>query len=285
MAITVDLDVINGTTASHHIQNGWAITRQAVVRGLADHPSGTNTGKLLAEAEAALVAEVGDRGDPCPDIPVETYLEQFVPEVISPNEVRFRLIYKGYPRPTYELDTSLAQVESNLDASGNLIVLSYVYPSGYLLDPRKAGQYFEQGGMISRPIPEMSFTVKFIITGGTWGGIPLNATETATLFAQFTGKVNSEDYTIGVVVGTPRQWMVTRVRGVSKDGGVSYEMAMTFQYRKQTWDQLVVYINPDDGKPPPDLLEAGGSSSAPPGYKMVAVPEEDVLPSFVFGEN
>lgn len=286
MAAEVYLDLINGATAMHHIQSGWTITRLAVVIGLETPLGGWTTGKLLDAAEDVLIAVVGDRGTPCPDIPVPNYLEQFVPEIVSPDVVKYRIVYKGFPRPRYELDGTLSQVESNKDSSGNLIVLSYTYPSGYTLNPVNAGKYVEQGGMISRPIPEMSFTVRFTIIGGNVGLGAWNATEMATWFCdKYMGKVNSNEYWIGKVKGEPRQWLVDKVRGVSQDGGVTYEMQMTFHYRRTTWDQLVVFINPDDGKPPPDLLADRGSSGAPPGYKMVTVPEEVELPTFVFGPN
>ena len=32
------------------------------------------------------------------------YLKQFIPEVLSPTAVKFRIVYRGYPLLTYEFD-------------------------------------------------------------------------------------------------------------------------------------------------------------------------------------
>ena len=262
---TVFVDEINGANASHHIINGWTITRTATVSEIA--PSGNqNMGQIIAEAEAALVAVVGDRGSACPGISVATYLEQFVPEVVSTDTVKFKIIYKGYPLVQTNLEASLTNVESNTDKDGNLITLSYTYPAGYLPDPRKAGRTVTQGATISVPMPTVSFTFKFTITSGTstltCGSFSSTgyhtATQVATFLGMFAGCVNASAYAIGLINGAARTWMCSRVRGTSKDAGEQYDMEMTYEYRADTWDFFTVFKNPDDNLPPPDVVAGVG---------------------------
>ena len=292
--MAVQVDIIEGSSASHHITQGWAITRVAVITGL--NPAATDdTAKLYNDALAALIAVVGDRGSQCPNISVPTYLEEFIPELLSAESVKIRMVYKGYPLPTYEFDGSLSQVESNLDANGQVITTQYTYPDNYALDPRKAGLTVTQGGMVSRPVPEPCFTIRFIVTDGTIPpltiGTPPNpgsmilvysgtrtATEIMTYLGMYEGTVNNAYYQIGLINGAPHQWMITKVRGTSRDAGNTYEAAITFQFRAATWDQQTTFINPDDGKPPPDLV-------ANVGYKLTRVPPETSFPIFTFGPN
>lgn len=277
--VMINIDLIQGATGSRHIISGWGITRLAVVTGLEPAvPNAQSTGQLLQAALDALIALVGDRGSPCPDVDVPTYLEQFVPEVIDMDKVHIRIIYKGFPAPQFEFTSSLCQVESNLDQNGDLITVQYTYPDGYLLDPRKAGQTIMQGGMISRPTPEPSFTIKFIIGAGTINGVAVNGTQMMSWYMLYEGGTNNAPYTIGFITGQVHQWLITSVRGNSKDGGFSYEASITFQFRQAGWDPLVTFINPDDGKPPPDLIPGVG-------FKLVRGPFETGFPSFSFAPN
>ncbi len=286
--VSVFIDNIEGTAAQHHVSQGWSITSTATVSGL---NSGKNdsTGTLFQDACAAVIAIVGDRGSQCPGVDVPTYLEEFIPEILSGDVCKIRIVYKGYPLPTYEFDGALCQVETNLDASGAAITTQYHYPDDYILDPNKAGKTITQGGLVSRPTSEPSFTAHFIVIAGSLGFQTINgvttafpgvytATDVMTWLSNFEGCVNDSIYTIGLIVGQPREWMVTKVRGISKDGGNSYEASMTLQIRRGTWDQLVTFINPDDGKPPADLVKDTG-------YKQPHVPYAANLPSFYTGVN
>lgn len=282
--LMVTVDLVKGGAGSRHIIQGWGITRTAVVSGLSITESGgVTTAMLLNTALAALIAVVGDRGTPCPDIAEPTYLEQFVIESVSTDTVTFKIIYKGYPTPTFEFAGSLAQVESNLDAQGNLITTQYTYPTDYSTrtggDPRRNGKTVIQGGMITRPTPEPIFVMKFTVTAGNINGIPATATQLVTWLKQtLEGFTNTNFYQIGNLLGAPAQWLIDSVSGVSRDGGFSYEASITFHFRAATWNPLVVFINPDDGKPPPDLIQGVG-------YKQVSGPPTVFFPTFEFFPN
>lgn len=261
------LDLIDGATGSHHILQGWSVSGVALVTNLVLTPPVT-TGALFEAALAVIIGAIGDRGSPCPGISVPTYLEQFIPESVTTEEVKVRIIWKGYPTPIIEFSSASNQVESNLDADGNLITVQYKYPDKYLLDPRKAGKTVTQGGMISRPLPQVTYTRKFTIVA-TDGDLSKTLSDVTDLLL-LEGKTNLNVYSVGSLPGAPRTWLVTSVRAQTRDG-VSYEMGVSMEYREETWDPLVVFINPDDGKPPPDIIKGTGSK-VPKGPKAVNFP-------------
>lgn len=49
----------------------------------------------------------------------------------------------------------------------------------------------------------------------------------------------------------PRTWLCSRIDGVSDDGGKTYNVTYEFQYNPETWDPVVVFVNPETGKPVP----------------------------------
>ena len=143
--VTVMLDIQEGAAAPHNILQGWTPTVVAVVQGLnPTHSASTTT--LAKMALDAVIQVVGDRGSPCRDIDVPTYLEEFVPTLLSNEAVKVEIKYKGYPLPTYEIDGVLSQVESNLDVNGDPITVQYTYPNDYPYDLRKRGLTVTQGG-------------------------------------------------------------------------------------------------------------------------------------------
>ena len=119
----VEVGFIEGSQAMHHISQGWAITVVATVSELG--LSNPDTPMIYNHALSALIAQVGDRGSPCPSIYVPTYLEQFIPEIISPDCVKIRIVYRGYPLPVIETSSVLSQVESNIDIYGNPILVIF----------------------------------------------------------------------------------------------------------------------------------------------------------------
>lgn len=61
----------------------------------------------------------------------------------------------------------------------------------------------------------------------------------------FVGTLNNEP-----VFGDPvRTWLCTRIDGVSDDGGITYNVTYEFQYNPETWDPVIVFTNPETGKP------------------------------------
>jgi hypothetical protein len=348
MAATVQIDILEGTAASHDILRGWEITRIAVIEsGLqaaasltlagsttlgsgtvtmastlgvlmgmsvagtgipaitkvtgittntnivlsnAATESGTltlslgslDTAGLMAAAEGLVIAVTGDRGSVCPNVGVPTYLKSFTPTLIGTDAAFVKIAYQGYPLPKYDFDSQLNDVQSNLDVNGSLITTSYTYPLNYPYDYRYRGTTKPQGGMISRPVPESTVNVQWLITDGFIAvgtvSTPATATQIVGWWKAFEGKVNSTSYTIGPLMGAARCWRFDKIHCVSNDGGRTYEASALLHLKRNTWDTLVVYMDPNTGMPPPDLV-------AGVGYKMVATPEETAFPSWTFPPN
>jgi hypothetical protein len=72
--------------------------------------------------------------------------------------------------------------------------------------------------------------------------------------------------------------LIEKVSGISRDQGVTYEVTLSMRFNPATWDPQVTFINPDDGKPPPDLV-------AGTGYKVVQILPEVTFPTWTFGPN
>ena len=270
----IQIDITDGAVGSHHITQGWTITRVAIVW---DIPTCPDTATLLKTAENTVIFYTGDRGTPCPNIDVPTFLDHFEHKIISANVVEVRIIYKGHPKPVYEFDTCLNQVESNLDIDSKAVELSYTYPSDYTLDPFKAGKTLPGTGKYSRQVSETSATVHVLVTAHDGQ----TATQNMSDLMDYNNTMNDATYHIGNLVGDAHFWKCTRVRGVSHDGGLSYEASMTFQLRESPdgWDEEFLFINPDDGLPPPDVMDQSDAHS------LRSVLYEASFPTFAFENN
>lgn len=186
------------------------------------------------------------------------YLQKFSAEVVGVDCARVFVHYKGFPNLQIEFNTSTSQVESNLDKDGTKITVSYTYPADYPGDPRRAALGKAhiadvQGGFISKPIAEKTLTVKYTVT--KYNGVPAIKIINDWMDA-YLNTVN--DAVWSVAPGAARTWWCADAKATSSDGGLTYNFDITFHYRKETWDFLVTYINPDDGKPPKDLVDGTG---------------------------
>lgn len=268
------IDIINGGTATDHIVAGTTVSVIAVY----DFVAGTDTATVLQNCFTDIYSTRA-LGSSCPGISAPNYLESVTPETIGASQVRMRLNYKGLPALQIEIGTCLTQADSNTDKDGNVIFVTYNYPAGYTQNPQNAGVQIKQGGMISKQIQETTFSLKYIV--GALGTPMTSGYQTASAvvlnFAQtYVGTVNMSVW--GSAPGGARCWLCESVRGVSHNGGLTYEVTTTFHYRKGYdssgaggWDFLLIFINPDDGKPPSDLVKDVG-------YKHVRGYTEGTLP-------
>lgn len=277
----VQLDTIEGAAAQHDIIGGWDATRVAIVTGL--NADGTLNSLQLFQAAVNAVAQItGDRGTVVWDFadletgePVAVYLARFVlEELIGATGARIKIVYRGFPRAVLEFGGSLNQIETNRDVLGNPIVVYYTYPATYTLDLKKRGTRIPQGGLVPRPMPEAIVSVHWIVTANGM----MSASNTITWYkALYEGSINALPYAVGYLYGAPHTWLVERIDGVTRNGGQTYEATMVMHYRAITWDPVATFINPDDGKPPPDLQ---GESQV-----SAQVCRSVMLPSITFGVN
>jgi len=243
MAIRVDVQDGN---AGRLTIDGWEFTRVAIVSEVV----GVGHARIFAAAQA-LIAVVGTIGASHPTV-VACKLQEIVPSSVSTDSIKFSLVYKQEDDPdqptsaTIEVGTSLSQVETNKDANGEVISLSYTYPADYELDPKKRGKTVTQGGLISRLQPETSLVYKRV-----------ESTSPASKSKLYVGKVSLSGWALDPSA-EDRTWLCMSITGSSDDNGVKWDVNHVFQHRADTWDQTVLFINPDDGKPPDDLVDDVG---------------------------
>ncbi len=48
-------------------------------------------------------------------------------------------------------------------------------------------------------------------------------------------------------------WLCAGIEGISNDNGLSYVITYSFHHRSDYWEQTVIYIDPNIGRPPKDL--------------------------------
>lgn len=140
--------------------------------------------------------------------------------------------------PSTDPDDSLIQVGSNVtggktqvDNTGAQIMVSL---TGY--EP--------QVGDVEIQVPE---TV--ILFERKEAGSPL------TKSLANTGRVNSSSLGSGTYAA--RTLLCLGIEGVSTDNGINWQVTYRFQYRPDTWDATVVYIDPETDRPADSINIAG----------------------------
>ena len=143
--------------------------------------------------------------------------------------------------------TTVQEVETSLDVNGDTIRVSYDYID---ID--------EQGNQTVRNESQTG-TVKYQLPMTV---VTLSRKETRDPLDKsriFVGRMNS-----GSVFGDPAHWwLITKLEGESSNGGKSFNVTYEFQRKIGGWDPTVVFIDPDTGRPPEDILEqtlAGGDA-------------------------
>ena len=244
-----------------------------------------DTASLIQSAINAVIAVVGDRQSACPNVPVPTFLQTFIPTILSANVVMVAIKYKGYPLPVYDFDSNMNQIPTNKDVNGTQITVEYTYPAtqDFQFDSKLLGKTQTQGGLLSMPVPEPIFAVKWlVVSGATSATLQMDVLKSA-----YEGKINNAAVAI-VTGGTtyPKHGvLIEKVAGHSSDGGISYEATMVFHVKpippggtSGGWDPQATFINAGDGMPPPDLV-------AGTGFKQTQIIPEVAFPTFVFGPN
>ena len=246
---TVHIDIVDGNGGSR-TKDGYELTRVASVTGI----TGGSASEVLVDAIDAVIAVTGDIGSSHPGVS-QCKLDSFQADAITTNGATVRIVYKEQSPtddPEYaeiEVSTTLSQEESNKDVNGVPIDLSYTYPTDYKLDPNKAGKTYRGGGTVSRMVPESSMVYT-----------RMESTSPGPKSRAYVGKVNDGPWSMDETsASVARTWLLVSITGRSSDGGATYSVTYTFQYRAYTWDSTVIFINSDDGKPPPDLVDGVGS--------------------------
>jgi len=252
MANNLVIDIIDGTRGRLTVE-GWELERVATVYGL----TGTASAKIL---NATIVTGMPSLGDAHPGYS-GAFLQEILPEALDDDTVKLRLIYR-VPQlqrwqpslDTVEVGGTLSQVDTNKyisaqdgdDITRSLISVQYAYPSDYEYSQALQSKTVDQSGLVSKLIPEHSL----IIT-------KLEYTNPSPIAKNYIGTVNSGPWTLDLTADA-RQWLCTGIIGRSDDGGTIYKTTYSFQYREDTWDVTVTFIDPYTGRPPPDVVDDTG---------------------------
>lgn len=243
--MALKLDLIDGNTG-RQTYDGLELTRIAVVTGV----TGAAHKKLINALAAEGMPLIGSSH---PDS-ATCWLQVIELDSITGDIIKLRLQYSQksqssdkYPQPgepaQIEVGSSLSQVEANKDIDGNLITVEYTYPDDYKLDEKLQGETIKQCSLVSRLTPESTLI--------------FNQTEYSSpgyKSKQYSNKVNDLVWQSGDE-GT---WLCTNIVGRSNDGGATYHVSYTFQYREDGWDDEAVFIDPNTGRPPEDVEDDVG---------------------------
>jgi hypothetical protein len=184
----------------------------------------------------------------------ECYLREAFAEAIDSDTVRVRLVYAdpanmqgSQSLDTIEVGGSLSQIQTNLDIFNNTITVGYTYPLGYNLDDRlgtgsAADRTVETSKQVPVLLPEHSMTITRI-----------EYENPSPRAIDYLGKVNVGAWNLAPSAA-PRTWLCTAIVGRSNDAGLTWTVTYNFQYRADTWDTVVTFIDPNTGAPPPDLI-------------------------------
>ena len=227
MAIKVQLDQPDGATTRQTV-NGWRVQRTAYVTGL--------TGDYHQRMAQAIGANgIPDLHTAHPEID-DLFVWSLDATPAGPTAAIVQITYgtnnahhlTGLNRPAVvEVGASLVQRVTYEDASGEPLLVT-------LGEGEDAPSQIAQAVKLS-PQTTLRFN-------------RLESTSPASKARTYVGKVNDSTFqTSGA--GT---WLCTAISGRSNDGGATYEVSYDFQYNADSWQPLVVYIDPASGKPHPD---------------------------------
>lgn len=143
--------------------------------------------------------------------------------------------------------STLTQIETQNDFNGNPISVAYTYPANYPYDTTLAGQTVTQGGAVSVQIPQPTIVISGIYATDYPNSVTDYWMGTTNLWA-WNG-------------GGPGQWLVASVTCDPEALGTNpsrWKFRFEFQRKLDGWQPLVYFIDPNDGKPPADLVENVG---------------------------
>lgn len=240
MAITVEFDKLEGMSAVL-TENGWEITRTAIVKGL----TGTASSRLVNSISSAEVLAAGmpEIYDSHPDKSVAK-LREIRPQVIDSETVKCTLVYRTSgiittpltDEATISVGSSVQQIDTNKDRNGDLYV-SHTFTADEKTThgiTETLPEPVKQGGTISVFKPQ---TVREYSRRQNYSP-EYDAMD-------YVGKINSGTWK-GGASGT---WLCTSITGRSNDNGDTYDVVYSFQYQAEGWNPYYVFLMPD-GRPP-----------------------------------
>lgn len=235
-------ELTNGSEITNSSLDGFTATRVFLARNL----SGADVNARLKEALD--LPGVPRPGDPHPSVS-NLYLLTVRAEPYTQESSTHARVVATYRVPSFDqappdqpqfgtrqISATVATVIKNVDVNGDEIILQHTFNT---VD--------ENGNPVQRTEyqpTEVEVSVPQLV-------VSLTRRESQPPFYQseaYLRKVNQSGW-----LGKPaRTWLCTKVDGSSDDGGNTYTVVYEFTYNPDTWDQRVVFIDPDTGRPPID---------------------------------
>ena len=234
----------------HLDRQGWRIVENFIV---SDVNAGTNAAAMIPAAYQQLVQQNIDI-NLSHAIFTTAFCTDIEPAAIANDAVTFRVTYKEYemPDPVIEISSSVAQVETDKNAAGVQQTTSYTYPSDYKWNTDLQGVTQTSTGLISKIMPEPAISIsrrEMPVGGGR---------ELIVRKLIYEGHVNMNTWGLVPDSSEPKTWLCTGIGARTQDRGITYDVTYNFQYRADTWDHTIRFLDPGTGQPPSDLVEGTG---------------------------
>jgi len=243
MTLEVFEDLVKGQATST-LADGTKVTRVFMVSGIEGNPADIIPGALTA-------GQIPRVGDPHPSIgtitcdsvtatPVDAAQVQ-----VSANYSTLRTGQTGVDeeaRVQISFSSSVQGVETNEFFSGTtkkLMVLEYTFPPEE--DPEGTSKPKK---VVPTATREQAILVATLSR--------LESEPPLTKAVNFVEHTNKRTF-----LGTgARTWLCTSITGVSSDGGETYQVTYTFEYRSETWDVKLAWADQETGATPNHLFSA-----------------------------
>lgn len=246
-----------GTTA-RQTGDGLEVTETYLVTSV----RGSKTTRIVNALREAGLPQYGDRHASDATISVDSMAA--TPASGDPEKI---LVAVTYRRPTVdssdigggddstdgddpgvlEVWSTGTQQQTQFDHRGVQIFTTHAYTSG-----ERAGQTVTQGGTVEVYIPQVGIRLTRVERSN-----PLPAA------GQMVGRINAASWN-----GYPRHAVLcVGVDGRTSDGGQTYEVTYTFAVDQDGWNARLIYVDPDTGEVPIDVVPGLG-------YKSVQVYQE-----------
>lgn len=246
MANPVYVDVIDSQSYSTNVDNTSAASRKFIVYNL----TGTTTERL---ADALAYAEVPKIGDTHPSFPLlrcqnleATSVDSEIVEVVAKYEtVGLISADDSDPqndKPVWEVGSTVADGETNMDADGRLLIVQYTEPGFVGPPPQK-----EYSPTVAKKIPHIFVRARRL------------ESNTPLLNAQrFVGKVNSTD----IQGFSSRTLLCTGITGTSNDSGKTWTVSYEFERAEDTWDADLFFVDSETQQVPANVNRPPGNGLA-----------------------
>lgn len=252
---TLKIDHLSTLEAEERFGAVMSLTRVAHVSGII-----ASDYKILSLALAQ--AGLPESGDKLAEFPNLVLTDRKV-KVIDKAKAEVTLIYSHFFNEGQsaeepfagiimgEVRANVQQITTNMskEEGGSAVTVEYAYPSDYPYDTSLQGVSVTQGGEFQVYTSQRTINVSVI----------RRHSQPWVIARQAVGAVNAAAWS----GGKARTWMCTAANWKPHDAGTGigrsrlannrYFFSFEFQYNSDTWDPEVVFIDPNTGKPPPDL--------------------------------